>query len=118
MSRRRDTTYTPAPYAGDGLEVVANISSETAPTTILVAVAKWHERRKDGRNRVIASSFVLSSRRMIMGGEDEDDRHIRGGDSPKESPDFLADNCPTSPPAGLKTEVLFCIALKAPQRRE
>lgn len=28
MSRRRDTTYTPAPYAGDGLEVVANLSSK------------------------------------------------------------------------------------------
>lgn len=57
MSRRRDTTYTPAPYAGDGLEVVANLSSETAPTAVLVAVAKWHERRKDSRNRVIASKL-------------------------------------------------------------
>lgn len=55
MSRRRDTTYTPAPYAGDGLEVVANLASGTAPTAVLVAVAKWHERRKDSRNRVIAS---------------------------------------------------------------
>lgn len=57
MSRRRDNTYTPAPNAGDGLEVVANLSSETAPTTVLVAVAKWHERRKGGRNRVIASKL-------------------------------------------------------------
>ncbi len=57
MSRRRDNTNTPALYAGDGLEVVANLSSETAPTTVLVAVAKWHERRKDGRNRVIASKL-------------------------------------------------------------
>lgn len=55
MSRRHDTTYTPAPYDGDGLEVVANLSSGTAPTAVLVAVAKWHERKKDGRNRVIAS---------------------------------------------------------------
>ncbi|WP_174020452.1 hypothetical protein G6L89_007555 [Agrobacterium fabrum] len=57
MSRRRDTTYTPALYAGDGLEVVTNLSSEIAPTSVLVAVAKWHERRKDGRNRVIASKL-------------------------------------------------------------
>ncbi|AYM05708.1 hypothetical protein [Agrobacterium tumefaciens] len=57
MSRRRDTTYTPAPYAGDGLEVVANLSSGTAPTAVLIAVAKWHERKKDGRNRVIASKL-------------------------------------------------------------
>ncbi|NTA16057.1 hypothetical protein [Agrobacterium tumefaciens] len=58
MSRRRDTTYTPAPYdGGDGLEVVANLSPETAPSAVLVAVAKWHERRKDGRNRVIASKL-------------------------------------------------------------
>lgn len=57
MPRRRDNTYTPAPYAGDGLEVVANLSSTTAPTTVLVAVAKWHERRKDGRNSVIASKL-------------------------------------------------------------
>ncbi len=57
MSRRRDTTYTPAPYGGNGLEVVANLSPETAPTAVLVAVAKWHERRKDGRNRVIASAL-------------------------------------------------------------
>ncbi|KRA58218.1 hypothetical protein [Rhizobium sp. Root651] len=57
MSRRRDTTDTPAPYAGDGLEVVANLSSGTAPTAVLVAVAKWHERKKNGRNRVIASKL-------------------------------------------------------------
>lgn len=57
MSRRRDTTYIPAPYAGDGLEVVANLSSKTAPAAVLVAVAKWHERRKDGRNRIIASKL-------------------------------------------------------------
>jgi hypothetical protein len=57
MSRRRDNTYTPAPYSGDGLEVVAKLSSGTAPTTVLVAVAKWHERRKDSRNRVIASKL-------------------------------------------------------------
>lgn len=57
MSRRRDNTYTPVPYVGDGLEVVANLSSETAPTAVLVAVAKWHERRKDDRNRVIASKL-------------------------------------------------------------
>lgn len=55
MSRRRDTTYTPATYVGDGLEVVANLSSGTVPTAVLVAVAKWHERRKDSRNRIIAS---------------------------------------------------------------
>lgn len=57
MSRRRDTTYTPAPYGGDGIEVVANLSRETAPTDVLIAVAKWHERRKDSRNRVIASKL-------------------------------------------------------------
>ncbi len=57
MSRRRDTTYTPAPYAGDRLKVVANLSPETAPAAVLVAVAKWHERRKDSRNRIIASKL-------------------------------------------------------------
>jgi hypothetical protein len=56
MSRRRDTTYTPAPYAGDGLEVVANLSADVPPH-IAENVAKWHDRKNSGRSRTIATAL-------------------------------------------------------------
>jgi hypothetical protein len=58
------TTYTPPPYAGDGLEVIANLSPE-APAHVLAAIAQWHERRNAGRNRVIASKL-----RALVGAND------------------------------------------------
>lgn len=59
------TTYTPPPYAGDGLEVIATLSAETAPPAVLAAVARWHERRNSGRSRVIASKL-----RALVGAND------------------------------------------------
>lgn len=47
------STYIRPPYAGDGLEVIANLSPDV-PAHVLTAVAQWHERRNAGRNRVIA----------------------------------------------------------------
>lgn len=58
MSRRQqNTTYSPAPYTGNGLEIIANLSAETAPPAVLVEVAKWHERKNSGRSRTIAGAL-------------------------------------------------------------
>ena len=48
------SAYTPAPYTGNGLEVVENLTSATNTAKVLADVAKWHERRHNSRNREIA----------------------------------------------------------------
>ena len=50
------TSYTPPPYSGDGLEVIANLPT-SLPPSVTDSVARWHERRHTSRNRVIASAL-------------------------------------------------------------
>ncbi|WP_284777119.1 hypothetical protein [Agrobacterium sp. lyk4-40-TYG-31] len=50
------TFYTPPPYNGDGLEVIANLPASLSPS-VADAVARWHERRHTSHNRVIASAL-------------------------------------------------------------
>lgn len=50
------TSYTPPPYNGDGLEVIANLPTTLSPG-VVDAIARWHERRHTSRNRVIASAL-------------------------------------------------------------
>ncbi len=57
MSRRQqNTTYAPAPYTGNGLEIIANLSADV-PAHVAENVAKWHERKNSGRSRTIATAL-------------------------------------------------------------
>lgn len=57
MSRRQqNTTYRPAPYTGNGLEIIANLSDKI-PSHVADNVAEWHERKNSGRSRTIAGAL-------------------------------------------------------------
>lgn len=52
------------PYTGDGLEVVRNLTPDTAPSSVLADVARWHRsawRQHDARHIKIAEQIELVS---------------------------------------------------------
>ncbi len=53
--------YAPAPYSGDGLEIIANLSPNTNTPAVLAEVAEWHEGKHGARSRTIARALRVAS---------------------------------------------------------
>ena len=53
----RQSNYEFLPYAGTGTEVVDDLQAGAVPSWRLLEIAKWHDAKFAGRNRLVASKL-------------------------------------------------------------
>lgn len=61
----QNNNYEFLPYAGPGTEVVDDLQVGAVPSWRLIEIAKWHDAKFSGRNRLVASKL-----RAVAGQQD------------------------------------------------
>ncbi len=61
LAERSHREFAPTAQS-DNLEVIANLTADTNTSMVLSAVADWHERRNNRRNRAISQALRAASK--------------------------------------------------------